>query len=1219
MNDPATVVREPDKGIDAIAAGLGKVRARARRLLLARAVCPLLAGVVAFVVGVGLLDYATRLPALLRGVLLLAAAGALVELVRRTVVPAARFSPGLTEMALRLEGTPTGERAGLRGLLASGLELSASPADPRPAAAWLRDQVVGRARRAFDEAGGVPILKPAAARRAVLGAALAGAVALSLWLWSPSLSAIAARRVLAPWADVSWPKRTGVVDATAVAVHPIGSALPLRAALVKTDQPPGETQVVARYRVMADGRAGPMRRAPLSPQRRTIEVFADEDTPGGSGELFERLIEPATLAAGDSRGPVEVEYWFETADDSTKPARVLLVEPPRVVGASATVEPPAYAGAAVAGGSAIVAGTLDLGPGSDSRAVAGPILAGSRVRLDINLNKGIPLWREGAAETWAAQTLGDARFAASLQENGPFRVTLGFTLTESIRLPVTLTDEHGLTGTEEAIFTLEVVQDRAPSASVTEPPEDEAVLASAVIEVAGEGRDDAGLAWVALEQQLARPPPGSIGAPAEAAGEFVELTRRTVHETSPMQARASARLDLSTLGLIPGDEVWLTALAKDTYDLDGVGHEPVRSTVRRLRIISDDQLVEQIRAELSGVRRSAMRLDEGQAEVAERAQREGATPETRSGQAGLTERLASQRQALSRLLDRAERNNLDDPTLEGLLEEAGSLMQDAAEASAEASEALNSAREPEAGMTPEARERTAEAQERVRDDLGRLVDLLDRGEDSWLVRRDLERLIADQRSLMEQTRAATEETIGREASQLTPQERAALEQIAQRQGELADRAEQAMQDLRERAEQTREQDPAQADAMERAAERGRQENVPNQMRNAAQSAQANRGQSAQQQQQQAAEALEQMREDLENAQRDRDEVLRRILMSVADSLRGLIAHQQRELASLATAAQTRDFTGLDAGMSALHRNTLALAAQVRAAARELAALADLVESAATPQGAAVRTLRAAPVDEGAARGHEEVSLARLQEALADAERMAAEAAQRSADRRRAELRRAYREILEQQVALRGETETYADKELARKQRVMIRRLGVRQDEIAARLQEVRGANAEVKDAAVIDFAHDRMATLSGRAGRALGEGEATRAVVRDQDGVIRILQSLIESLNDRPRGDGEEDFREGQGGQGQGQQQQDQLIPPIAELRMLRSLQVAAAEETRALDESADATPEQIDDVGALQDSLAEQGQKLIERLNRPQGGPQGGPPGGAGGTGGGS
>src|SRR5690606_35501500 len=129
------------------------------------------------------------------------------------------------------------------------------------------------------------------ARRPALRAA--GALAMSLglaaiiWMASPQHAAIGALRTLAPWTGASWPRVTEVVSATDREVQALGVAVPLRAALVRTPEPLGETRVEAHYRVMTDGQAGPEQRVALTGQRRHISIERDGTvTPA---ELYERL------------------------------------------------------------------------------------------------------------------------------------------------------------------------------------------------------------------------------------------------------------------------------------------------------------------------------------------------------------------------------------------------------------------------------------------------------------------------------------------------------------------------------------------------------------------------------------------------------------------------------------------------------------------------------------------------------------------------------------------------------------------------------------------------------------------------------------------------------------------------------------------------------------------------------------------------------------------
>ncbi|CAN0582764.1 unnamed protein product, partial [Laminaria digitata] len=82
-----------------------------------------------------------------------------------------------------------------------------------------------------------------------------------------------------------------------------------------------------------------------------------------------------------------------------------------------------------------------------------------------------------------------------------------------------------------------------------------------------------------------------------------------------------------------------------------------------------------------------------------------------------------------------------------------------------------------------------------------------------------------------------------------------------------------------------------------------------------------------------------------------------------------------------------------------------------------------------------------------------------------------------------------------------------------------------------------------------------------------------------------------------------EDFEDGEsqgGGQsGGGQSGGDEpLIPPVAELKLLRSMQQLVADQTRSISDAGDSDEAAVQAVGELQQQLFEQGAKLIERMN---------------------
>lgn len=1224
---------EHDRGapIQAVISALTRLRARVRALVLAQRIALVLAAALAVCLAIGLADYVLRTPSWLRVIIWAGGLSALIWAVVNVIWPAVRFRPPLSELALRIERGPAGQQAGLRGVLAAGVELAAARerGELPENSALLAEPVVAEAARRYQQVRASDVLTGRHTWRSAgwLGAAVA--VCLLIGALAPSLLVIGAMRVLAPWSAAQWPKRTAVIDATAQNVHPLGEALALRAVVARRGAAPeaaAASRVWAFYRVTdAQGRTGPTRSVLLTSQDKVEPMPPREgeiDVPQGrKGVLFERLVEPAALAAsgGDERIEGILEYWFETDDDRTGAARVRLVEPPAVLAARAVVTPPAYAGADAPR-------ELDLGPGSDERAAPPPMLAGSHIHLTVDLNKDVPDpddLDEIARRTWLALALGPD--AAALADEGALttrfegrRWELEWVLRRSARIPVRVTDEFGLASVDEPVYRFEAAQDEPPIVTVTLPESDRTVLPTAVVDVRGEARDDVGLAWASLERRRAVRPPGSQGAPAEPVEDWTGLVRTEPGRGEGPGAReliASAQVDLAALGVASGEELWLTAVAGDTYHLDGESHEPSRSAVRRLIVISPEEFAAQIWAELGGLRRAAVRLDEEQERLSQRMAPgrelgpEGAA-EVRRGQAAITERLAREREALQRLARRMEENRFEDPELRSVVEDAGEMLEEAGRQSVEASTAVEAAARAEESGRPATDEQKAEAvaqQRDVRDQLADLADLLDRGRDTWALRRAIQRALEDQRALRQRTGETAAKTAGKGASELSDQERRALEQIAREQQDLAERTREALQRMRERKEELQQSDPAAAKAVEQAAQRGRQEQVPERMEEAAQQVQQNQGNSATSQQDRAIQSLEQMLEDLERGAASQDEELRRILADLIRSIELLIRAQERELTLLGERRETEAYQGLADGMVRLNLNTLRVAEDAAAGPRELAPVAELIDRAADAQAAAVVSLRADPVNPDEAQRQEQLSLERLQRALEEARQIDEQAAEREAERKRQALKKAYREALTEQVAIAEETAPLVGVQPNRRTRAAARALGERQETLRQTLADLQASTQELADAVMFSFAHDRLDTAMAGAARTLGEGEADAAVRARQDSAIRILQSILEALDrDSQQDDPFRENPESEEGGGGGGGGSPPIIPSTAELRLLRAMQVEAGELTRQAAETQDASL--TDEAATLQSDLAARAEALLKSMmeRQQQGGGEG-------------
>jgi len=1234
QNDAPNPAQGGPVSFSPVATALERLRTKARRRLVAQK----LAGIAGFaalaVFFLALADYFVRLPEPVRIGHWVVGVAVLAWAFRKFVLPAARFRPSLTDVALRIEASEEGVRRGLSGWLASALELSQSQ-QPTAQAQTLSQSVVTEATRRFQGLDPAILLRhSAAAQRGMLLLVLALLPVLGAAGFEPNLSRIGVLRTLWPFANTAWPKRSAVLDATQIVAHPTTAALPMRAALLRGPGGFGaDEDVTLHYRVLVEGQPARSGEALLTPQARTIEV--GDASVGGAlqGELYERLIEPAgLLGAGGDVQQGQLEYWFSTRDDATTPNHILLLQPPRIVAAQAIVTLPSYA--------ATTPGTLTHGAqpltvrAGEGDAI-GPVLAGSRVRLDLTLSRPVPVPSSSLdlgsqeARAFVTAVFAGAVPSPSIASFNGTNWSIEWTSNESTRLVISPIDEHAIRAADDLVIRVNTVADRPPTVAVIEPARDEDVLASAVIDAATEAKDDVALDWTSLARQIRRAPGDSAGAPAEASGPEEEIARVNLSQVEPSQAapgtrpdlaRTETTMDFGPLALKPGDEVWLTGIAADRLGFDAAGakREPTRSIPRKLRIISEAKLAEQVRAELQTLRQAAIRLEGEQAEINKQTQalqalpandskREQKAGELTQAQRGVRERTEPQRALVRQLADRIDRNAMSDADLRQTLAQAAETLNAAEAAAKQAADDLAAAQNAtKAQDEPSAQQQFDQAQQQqreVRDELSKLIERLDRGQDGWATRQSVQRLLDEQQRLSQQTREAGQRNAGQEVAKLDAQQKAELEQIAARQEDLARKAADALDAMSKRGDQLQKSDPGQASALTRAQEEARQQQLQDTMRRAGEQAKRNQTGEANQLQQQAEKTLQQMLKQLDDADKRRDEALQRMLVQLADSIARLVTEQRVQITALAAAEKgERPFTALSEAMVALTQNTGALADSI-SENQQMRTVEELLTAAAESQSAAIVALRASPVDTFEADAAERASLQKLLDAQAEAKKKAEQADQRENDRKREELAQAYRDALVTQTALKTDADGFVGKEISRRDRATLRAISEKQEALRGVMSQLRDKTDELKEAKMFAYAHTRYDRVAESAAKGLGEPRADAAVQRDLASAVGVLRSLAASLEEAKKN---KDFRDGAGGQqpggqGQGQGQQPPMLPPLTELRLLRMMQDDAVARTR--DASASGADEVLRDAATLQRDLSDQGTLLLQKLRDLQGG----------------
>ena len=1223
----------------AVLSTLESIRLKARAVLIAQRTVTMAAAVVAAVVVLGLLDYLLRFPMFLRAGHWCVGLAAVGVLSWRRLLPAARFAPSLTDIALRIERSSVGTPASLSGILATGVDFArAAEGGSQGAIAGLIERVqLDAAHRYAQFAATSRVFRLDGCWRAVALLAIAAAPALAFYAAAPRFAHIGLLRTVAPWMQTSWPKRTAIAVGDTPTAFPLGTALPVRAVLTATDRAAGQTSVMLYYRVIASGQTSPTRKTPMTAQSKRVNIGQTDE-----GELYERLLDPdAMTVPGLEEGTaVTVEYWFETGDDQTAAAQVQVVAPPAITMAKATVTPPAYAAtilraktsnaAAATASHDWICGEWDATPGGPNRGLIGPVLAGSKVELELTLNKDIPGLEAKSSpqveRAFLARVLPgseDARGVSIITAGSTWR--LAFEADASMRMVAMLRDEYGIGGSDDAAFKLDVSQDRPPTAAIIEPPQDESVLATAVLPVTGEGRDDVAIATLSVVQQITRgaAPSASASEGDDPAATDAAVSLPTViansTDTAPGKGEqasttitATTQLDLSVLKLEPGDEVSLMAVAHDLL-LAGAGEEGVRSPRRRLRIIGESELIEQVRAELAGLREAAKRAEAEQSKLS--SQRDAAQSSAEAAQSQLNrqqslgERIAPMEDVVKRLQSRASRNQLNDEALDGVLKDAAELTKEGAQSAGKAADALDRmAQQPAGDRGSEASKQDEAAlkaaQEQVEQSLAELANMLDRGQDDWAVRRSIEKLLTQQQQLAARTASGAQAMQGKSAQELTPEQKADLERLAAEQMDLSHKSQAMVSSVQERAAQMQKADAAQAQAMQSAANKARSEQLARKQEDAAANIAQNKTGEANRQQEEASKTLAKMLEELDKTQQRKDETLRRVLADVKQSLQKLIDQQQEQVTRLAAVIAGKEAGKLDAGMILLHQNTLGVATTVREQVKGGEHLLTLLSAAGEAQSGAITALRAVPADHPEADTNERVSMTRLKEALTEAQRLDEAVEEREEDRKRAELRKAYIELLEGQVAVGGQAQPLIGKALDRRQRAVARALAEQQEVLRQKMEAIRSDSAEVVEAALFDFAHRRFDVAAAAASKKLGEGTTPMALATNLDTATKILQGLVAALDEAQKK--KDEFKEdeedgGGGGDGGGQGgEKKPAIPPIAELKLLRAMQAEAADRTRLVGQGEQgAAADELTEISSLQRELAKFAGELLEKLKQ--------------------
>ncbi len=1206
---------------------------RSRLMLVAQRVSVLTAWALAALLGLIVVDYLLRFPSAVRLVFLIAGLAAVGYAKWKYLLPAVLFRPSLTQLALRVERV----LPAVTGRLASSVEFASAGIDQTsPLAA----RTVAETQTRLGGGSVTGVINSARTWRDVAILVVAVAATVGLGVGYPSAATTGLRRVFLPYSETKWPARTGVESLTTMQVHPRGQALALRAGVTQgaTDQ-----RIDAHYRLRVDGSYQPWQHIVLTHQ--------------AGGNIHERLVDT-------SGGAEELEVYFTSDDDQTSSQRIELVPPPAIRRASLTITPPEYA----AGHVAMYQAELGQGVDSRA-VTETPSLVGSMISLRFELNKAVPKPPSvDAVFQWSGSGAGAMEFAVDPADAKVWKLswplagtgTLGVRLTDEYGLSNTEAISYRIEAVEDHPPAVTVTQPQAdetvlPSAVVDLQTEarDDVALAKIGIEAhvqnGGRTADEAiGSAAAWEESREAGEPIATAKAQLALAGLHLKegdivLVSGVAKDGYP--ADHTVRSALRRLRVI-GETDFATQLRRQ---LAGVRQNAIRIEAQQAEL--QDDVNENGMPPGSGLDRAQAQIGEriaaqrSSVQDVERLLRQNRLDDPQLGQIlqQANDLLDAAGRAANKAVEAMEKKRPGEASTKRPNDEAGgkeaakdgkpsgtdsakgnespkdSAGKETPDESSQAGGKPGEGKQPQSSeQTPDGKPETKQAspksqedrdvvdsQQEVRDELTDLIKLLDRDEDTWVVKKQLESLLKEQAKLEEETASLGEQTIGRKPEDLPEPQRTELDRIAAKQRDLRDEARKMIENMRQRAKAMEKIDSQSAESMRAAADTAEQRQLDKEMENAAQKAQQNQMTSATAAQQSAQSTMERMLNDIENTRRAQAAQLLRKLSSLVESIQRLITVQENELVALGVAKDVQNYSGLDRSMIRLNQNTQGVAGEARAAGQEARRIARTLDRAADTQGAAIAAFRAQPVQIVEAEAAENRSLDLLKEAKTMAEQVQKKTQEEEVRKRREELMAAYRSFAERQVAVRTETLPLADvPQLDRRQEMEARRLGTAQDEIRTGLNELRDSTSELLDSPVFVHVHRSIDGWSSAVSDLLSKGTVNVDVTDRQqqiaDSIGRLIKSLEESTAPPDEFAKEQQNQQQQGGDSPGQQP---LIPPITQLKLLREIQDQVYNLTKDLDGRSDLDSTQkrgrLREIGQQQRELMELGKQMLEALQK--------------------
>jgi hypothetical protein len=1142
---------EDAMGSPPIEARLGDFRRRLRRILGIYGACWLVVVAVGITLASAVADWLVDLSTGVRALLLLSLAGASVWTAYRLLLSPLLIRLRDVDLALQVESQfPT-----LNDELASAVEFSEEPASSnRSGSPMLKAAVIHQVTRRLAAFDFGQALDWTSARRAAASAGFVSAFALVLVLASPGSARIALARLANPFGRTAWPRQTHLALVNPPERLARGEPFQLTVQVA-------QGRVPDRAEVHYQFEGGDLARDPLRP-------LADRQFSGGLEAVARSF-----------------DFYVRAGDGLTETRHVDVVPPPELQQLRVRLTFPAYTG------------QLPEQLPEDKGQVRA--VWGTDVELTARSSKPLDHaeLRMGASQVVPAE-LSDNR--AELHAR--------FKLEESGSYWIALRDQLGFENRHASRYELKVIDDQAPDVFIERPASDIEVTPTADLPLRISIKDDFGIKDATLHHSGSAPD--------------------AVHDVSVWSGTDRPRRQivehvwhLAELGLTAGSSVSYRVTARDADELRGphVG----QSRQLRLLVVTAEELARHIeekqtqvyqelerlrtlevdsRTQVSGLREQLAReptlskSDLARLQSAEMLQRQVQRQVT-SPTEGLQNKIAQIQQDL-------ENNHIHDSAVNDQMSAVASGLDDIAREHLPPIEQNLSRVRKAADESMPAQGQSAglaaanEHQDAVVATLDDLLQQMAKWETFRGIARDVRELHEQQQQIAAQTQRTGEDTIGKPRDSLPAEAQAELARIAARQEQAREQLGRVQRKMDQMSERLGSTDPISAEALHEAVEGSRQSGTSELMQKAAANVQQNQVGVAETAQRQAAEDLKQMLDTLENnSERDLAKLVEK-LRQAEGKLSELRKRQLEQLERTKDAQSKKDAEQRRHELQQLARQEKELQQEAARIAQQLRRLrADKAgktsASAAGRMGQAGQQLQQADGEQ--AEAEQQRVLEDLQKAQQEVAQARREAEAQLAMEQLARIADTLAALHTRQTGLTSESGRM-EKELQDKGSWTRSLLASLRSAIETQ-QTVRSDTEKAREvltsAPVFALTLTRAMSNMDRAAQLLNDRNAGDETQIAQQAAADRFAQLLDALKNDPsqQGDQSEGDSGGGGGGGQPGGQPRDGIPPLAQLKMLRSLQIEINERTR-----------ELHDAREKQKALSPVQEKELESLSGEQG-----------------